>query len=55
MLERILNDLQEFIEMLESDMDTLRTTEAKRMNKNIISDLKDLQEKYEACFLKERG
>lgn len=45
-LERILSELGEFIEMLESDDEVLTTEEAKSFNKNIIEDLKEIERKY---------
>lgn len=45
-LERIIDELQEFIEMLQSDMEILISTEAKKFNSNIISDLKEMVDKY---------
>lgn len=45
-LERIIDELQEFIEMLQSDMEILTSTEAKKFNSNIISDLKEMVDKY---------
>lgn len=46
MLERVLDDIQEFIEMLETDMEFLKSSEARQFNSNIINDLKDLKNKY---------